>query len=159
MSENERLLWTRFLWRTRRQKLTPLRIVAQSSQLIVNRSTDADAVAHFYAEATKILGGSKASTLETQTIAISPKYQRHGIGKLFSKWSFDMAEAEGIPTVGDASKKGINLYLKIGLKVQGTIFMEARTARLEGAEPPVVVEIPRLEVPVVKWTPGDFRAV
>lgn len=68
-----------------------------------------------------------------------------------------MAETEGVPTVGDASKKGINLYLKIGLKVQGTIVMEARTARLEGTE--VVVEMPRLEVPVIKWTPGEFRAI
>lgn len=104
------------------------------------------------------MGGSLANTMEVQTIAVVPGFQRAGIGKVALKWCFDMAEAENVPVVGDASKKGINLYLQTGFKIQGTIVMEAKMARLDGRDD-VVVEMPRLEVPVVTWTPGTPRRV
>jgi GNAT superfamily N-acetyltransferase len=130
---------------------------AQASRVAPNRSSDPDAIARFYEEAEQILGGSKANTLEAQTIAVLPGHQRGGVGKAFSKWSFDMAEAEGVRAVGDASHKGIGLYLKIGMKIRGTVVMDAKESRLEDTED--VVQLPRVEVPVVEWVPGEFRAI
>lgn len=131
---------------------------AEASRLVTNRSSNPDAIAYYYAEASRIMGGSLANTMEVQTIAVVPGFQRAGIGKVALKWCFDMAEAENVPVVGDASKKGINLYLQTGFKIQGTIVMEAKVARLDGRDD-VVVEMPRLEVPVVTWTPGTPRRV
>lgn len=59
------------------------------------------------------------------------------------------AYAEAIPVFGDATAKGLPLYLRNGGKEIGRIVLEERVIQLAGKAEPVKLE--RLETPVLRW--------
>jgi hypothetical protein len=63
-----------------------------------------------------------------------------------------------MPVVGDASDKGIGLYVRLGVKVLGHVNLKASTMRLP-ERAGAVVELPLLHVPVIRWVPGSGEAL
>lgn len=88
--------------------------------------------------------------LDFLTLAVLPDFQRCGLGGILLEWAGYKAALEGIPCFGDATAKGLPLYLANGCKQIGLVVMEERTyEKTGGGRMPVLAE--RLETPVLRW--------
>jgi len=63
--------------------------------------------------------GSIPDYWELAVLAVSPKFQRRGVGAALMAWGLNVASEEEIPVVLEASKAGTGLYAKMGFKVVG----------------------------------------
>ena len=52
-----------------------------------------------------------------ETLAVSPEYQRRGVGRCLLEWGLDMAREEGVSVTVESSDVGRQLYAKNGFKV------------------------------------------
>lgn len=53
-------------------------------------------------------------SVDLDTVATHPDYQRRGAGSMLVKWGCDLADAQGVSAYVDASKDGAPLYAKFG---------------------------------------------
>lgn len=59
------------------------------------------------------------------------------------------AYEEGIPVFGDATAKGLPLYLRNGAREIGRIVLREQVIEQAGKSEPIT--LPRLETPVLRW--------
>jgi GNAT superfamily N-acetyltransferase len=94
------------------------------SKLWPNRATSSETVQNYYARAEEVhklhLTGSE-NKVDFKTLAIDPACQRHGFGEKLVEWCDFMAWQDDVPVFGDATTKGLPLYLKVGCKEIGQI--------------------------------------
>ncbi|KAF1994332.1 acyl-CoA N-acyltransferase, partial [Amniculicola lignicola CBS 123094] len=57
-------------------------------------------------------------------LAVSPKYQRRGVGAMLLEHGQKIAASEDLPMVTEASMDGRALYMKLGFKILGTTKIE-----------------------------------
>jgi GNAT superfamily N-acetyltransferase len=87
--------------------------------------------------------------LDFKTLAVLPEYQRRGVGERLLEYAGCRAYEEGIPIFGDATEKGLPLYLKNGGKLIGRVVLEEQIIEQRGKAEPI--KIRRLEMPVLRW--------
>jgi GNAT superfamily N-acetyltransferase len=63
------------------------------------------------------------SRIEFRTLAVYPAYQRQGFGEKLVEWCGIRACEEDVPVFGDASTKGLPLYLRNGCEDIGRIIL------------------------------------
>jgi predicted N-acetyltransferase YhbS len=54
------------------------------------------------------------TSVDLDTVATHPDYQRRGAGSMLVKWGCELADVEGVAAYVDASKNGAPLYAKFG---------------------------------------------
>jgi len=87
-----------------------------------------------------------SSRLDLVTLAISPAYQRRGVGGLLMNWGLEKAREERVPVVLEATPNGLGLYLKKGFREIGECVLPSCTAEKERG---VLVEMGELRMPVM----------
>jgi len=86
------------------------------------------------------------SRLDLATLAISPAYQRRGVGGLLIDWGLEKAREEGVPVVLEATPNGLGLYLKKGFREIGECVLSSCMAEKERG---VLQETGELRMPVM----------
>jgi len=61
--------------------------------------------------------GSIPEYWELAVLAVSPKFQRCGVGAALMEWGLDTARKENVPVVLEASIAGTGLYTKMGFEI------------------------------------------
>lgn len=115
-----------------------------------NRAVSHAAINDFLTQAYAIHASTPYSgKLDFKTLAVHPAYQRRGFGERLMEYCGCKAYAEAIPVFGDATAKGLPLYLRNGAKEIGRIVLMEQVIQLAGMAEPVKLE--RLETPVLRW--------
>ena len=68
-----------------------------------------------------------------QTLAVSPDYQRRGVGRCLLEWGLEMAREEGVSVTVESSDVGRQLYAKNGFKVVDWLGLGVEEGWLSGA--------------------------
>lgn len=77
------------------------------------------------------------------------------MGQKILEYAGNRANEEKIPMFGDATEKGLPLYLKVGGKQIGTIIMPEHKYEKSGRDKmPITVD--RLETPVLRWDAANL---
>ncbi|KAE8440421.1 hypothetical protein EG329_008009 [Mollisiaceae sp. DMI_Dod_QoI] len=89
------------------------------------------------------------SRIEFRTLAVDPAYQRRGFGEKLVEWYSIRAWEEDVPVFGDASTKGLPLYLRNGCEDIGRIILPKQIVNpRDGLES---IELDGMEVVVLRW--------
>ncbi|CAK3772390.1 acyl- N-acyltransferase [Lecanosticta acicola] len=124
---------------------------------VKDRSVDEATIQRFYDEEVAILGGPGITVLECTTLAVLPGQQRSGVGKALLEFGFDQSEQVGLRMTADASAKGINLYLRMGMSIVGNIRLPNKTAQAVDADGrSVVVQLPEVNMPIIHYIPKSM---
>lgn len=87
--------------------------------------------------------------LDFKTLAVLPGYQRQGFGEKLMEYAGYRAYKEGIPVFGDATSKGLQLYLRNGGREIGRIVLQEQVVEQPDQSEPI--KLPPLETPVLRW--------
>ena len=126
------------------------------SEELSNRAEAPATAKAFYDEEKAIIGEKVLeNAIECKTLAVLPEFQRLGIGKKVISWMFERATKDGAVIFCDASSKGIELYLRHGLKVVGHVTLPGKSVAIERDNEPdsTCINLPELSVPVLCWNP------
>ena len=78
-------------------------------------------------------------------MAVHPKHQRRGIGRLLVQWGVDVAEQLKLPIYLEATFEGMRLYEKVGFKPltrEKVTLSESITGIPGGADIPLMARMP-----------------
>ena len=78
-------------------------------------------------------------------MAVHPRHQRRGIGRLLVQWGIDIAERLDLPIYLEATLEGMRLYEHAGFKKltqEKVILSESVTGIPGGADVPLMVKMP-----------------
>ncbi|MCJ1466770.1 hypothetical protein MMC07_005390 [Pseudocyphellaria aurata] len=118
-----------------------------------NRAVSRAALDDFWTQAYAIHATTPFSgKLDFKTLAVLPGYQRQGFGEKLIEYGGYRAYEEGIPVFGDATSKGLQLYLRNGAREIGRIVLQEQVVERPGQSEPI--KLPQLETPVLRWDAG-----
>ena len=89
------------------------------------------------------------SKIDFKTLAVDVNHQRQGIGEKLVEWCGVRAWMEDVPVFGDASTKGLPLYLRNGCEEIGRIKLPEQVFPEKGR--PERRKLKALEVVVLRW--------
>lgn len=117
-----------------------------------NRAISPSTIRNYYGQAELVhaeyLKESK-SKIDFKTLAVDVSHQRQGVGEKLVEWCGLRAWEDDVPVFGDASTKGLPLYLRNGCEEIGRIRLPTQVVpQKDGFESN---EIAPLEVVVLRW--------
>lgn len=118
-----------------------------------NRAIFWPAIREYYRQAGEVqklnLPSPTSSRIDFKTLAVHPNYQKQKIGERLVEWCGMTAWKAAVPVFGDATTKGLPLYLKSGCKDIGRIHLPKQVVPTGGRGDPI--ELDPLEIVVLKW--------
>lgn len=122
-----------------------------TSALWPNRAAAPDVAADYYKQAARLHAphlGASQSRIDFRTLAVDPAHQGRGYGERLVEWCGVAAWSEDVPVFGDATTKGLPLYLRNGCEDIGKIHLPKQVVDVGRQHP---LELEALDVVVLKW--------
>ena len=117
-----------------------------------NRAISRPTIENYYNQASAVHSSYlrlSRSRIEFRTLAVDPAYQRRGFGEKLVEWCGIRAWEEDVPVFGDASTKGLPLYLRNGCEDIGRIILPKQIVNPgHGLKS---IELDGMEVVVLRW--------
>jgi GNAT superfamily N-acetyltransferase len=121
-----------------------------------DRSAAPEIVEAFYKAQREIIG-HVPERIEGRSLAVLPEFQRMGVGKKLLAYMYARANEEQVSIFGDASKKGLPLYLATGCQLLGYVKLRARSFQLpndaENGGGSKIIILEDIDVPTIVYIP------
>jgi GNAT superfamily N-acetyltransferase len=112
----------------------------------LDRTTSVESIDDFHGQASKKMAERNIKDcVQLNTLAVSPLYQRQGIGGALMDWGLQRAKKERVPVYLEATESGQGLYVQKGFEVVGLIVLPKRSFEGNGH----MVHVEELRMPLM----------